>query len=267
MAIIRAKLRTERYDKSGDVISSLAASGLDADSPNQHPLINNPKLLHGHELDLFTMQDHGISGVFVSMTGTANFSEEDDWFINLTATDTQGGVDVYKVNMQYGKGASTAYKVPRGPQQFESILGLWALTLTRSNASALELENSTVEALAEGSEKAQLGSKEDAYLCILTVLLHLHLLPSPDDIVNAVLNDLSAQNIHFRLVEVKDLLLSTLKYSDIVGGQKEATLAALGELYTTSARESNLALSHFGFEELVELLRLHSTSQVAHEYG
>ncbi|KAK6521920.1 hypothetical protein TWF506_002121 [Arthrobotrys conoides] len=490
MAIIRAMLRTKRLDKSGDVISSLAVPGLDPDSPDQHPLIKDPKLLHGHELDLFTMQVHGINGVFVSVDPESRFQralqietdekrsigkllldarsrlaeytglpgvsrglkktldpletffwddlkvrdtahklqsaieaafdilskiqpvitgslsrEEDDWSVNLTTTNEQGGVNTHKINFQFGKGASTAYKVPRGPQQFESVLGLWALTLagfdaeqyhafsfslrssrtrdslravyatevdgqeeskfiqallsrwvkgrfnlqheemTRRNRGYLSkwsgrqgaehhvfgmpastasltdghmlrvsfvhtdnsvlqmcsqdifmlflrstlqstrriggkttirngandddlaFENSTVEELAEIFEKAQLGSKEDAYLCIFTVLIDLHLIPGPGDIVSAVLGDLSVQDIHQRLSEIEDILLSTLKYPHIVGAQKEATLAAFGELYTASARESNVEVSRFGFEGLIKALELHGSSQVFHQYG
>ncbi|KAF3211097.1 hypothetical protein TWF679_006588 [Orbilia oligospora] len=487
MAIIRAMLRTKRLDKSGDVISSLAVPGLDLDSPNQHPLIKDPKLLHGHELDLFTMQVHGITGVFVSADPESHFQramqietgekrnmgkllldarsrlaeytglpgvsrgrkktldpletffwddlkvrdtahklhsaieatfdiisktrplitgslprEEDDWSFNLTTTDEQGGVNTWKVNFQHGKGASTAYKVPRGPQQLESVLGLWALTLTGfdaeqyhafsfslrssrtrdslravyatdvdgqeegkftqallsrwvkgrfnlqheemtrknrgylskwsgrqgaehhvfgmpvsppdghtlrvsfvhtdnsvlqmcsqdifmlflrsllrsargiggkttirkgANEDDLGFENSTVEEIAESFEKAQLGSREDAYLCIFTVLMDLRLIPGPSDIVSAVLDDLSVQDIHRRLSEVEDLLLSAIKYPDIVGSQEEATLTALGELYSTSAKELNSDISRFGFEGLIKTLELYGSSQVIHQYA
>ncbi|KAF3165792.1 hypothetical protein TWF225_001130 [Orbilia oligospora] len=487
MTIIRAMLRTKRLDKSGDVISSLAVPGLDLDSPNQHPLIKDPKLLHGHELDLFTMQVHGITGVFVSADPESHFQramqietgekrnvgkllldarsrlaeytglpgvsrgrkktldpletffwddlkvrdtahklqsaieatfdiisktrplitgslprEEDDWSFNLTTTDEQGGVNTWKVNFQHGKGASTAYKVPRGPQQLESVLGLWALTLTGfdaeqyhafsfslrssrtrdslravyatevdgqeegkftqallsrwvkgrfnlqheemtrknrgylskwsgrqgaehhvfgmpvspadghtlrvsfvhtdnsvlqmcsqdifmlflrsllqsargiggkttirkgANEDDLGFENSTVEEIAESFEKAQLGSKEDAYLCIFTVLMDLRLIPGPSNIVSAVLDDLSVQDIHRRLSEVEDLLLSAIKYPGIIGAQEEATLTALGELYIASAKELNSDISRFGFEGLIKTLELYGSSRIIHQYA
>ncbi|KAK6506587.1 hypothetical protein TWF481_005045 [Arthrobotrys musiformis] len=414
MAIIRAMLRAKRLDKSGDAISSLAVPGLAADSPHQHPLIKEPKLLYGHELDLFTMQIHRINQVFVSIDPDSKFQrarqietdekrntgkllldarsrlaeytgmpgvsrgriraidpletffwddlkardaayklesaikaafdvisktrpiitgsiprEEDDWSINLTTVDAEGNVDACQLFLQFGKGVSTAYKVPRGPQQLESVLGLWALTLTEFDAQQfhafsfslrssktrdslramyiletgerpqeeiiethlshwikgrfkLQHEEMTrknrgylskwsgrqgVEALAECFEKAQIGSKEDAYLCIFTVLKDLYLIPGPEDIVGTVLDDLAAPDILQRLVEVTDLLSPTLKYPGTIWRQQDATLAALGDLYITSAQESNLGVSQFGFEGLIKMLEDNGASRIVHEYG
>ncbi|KAK6535083.1 hypothetical protein TWF281_006380 [Arthrobotrys megalospora] len=489
MAIIRAALRTQRLDKSGDVISSLTVPGLDPNSPDQHPLIKDPKLVHGYELDLFTMQTHGVDGVFVSMDRESTFQraiqteteakrdmgrvlldarsllaeytgmpgvsrklrkvlepretflwddlkvrdlayklqssleatfeviskirpvmtgsglrEEDDWSINLTTTDTLGrGLGgTYKVNLQFGKGASTAFKVPRGPQQLESVLGLWGLTLagfdarqyhshsfsapgsrswdslravyvtelddkdeakaierfwfpwikgrwrlqheemtrknlgyaskwsglpgvehhvygmlsspveghtlrvsfvhtdnsvlqmcgqdifmlflrailrnvgsiggktsirTGTNTTGLKFENTTVEALADAFEKAQLGSQDDAHMCIFTVLRDLKLMPGPKDLIAAVLADRHSDDIRQRLVEVEELLLSMLMYPAAAGCGKDEVLGALGELYVFAAEELNQDVSNFGFDGLVSFLQGNHTSQIVQEFG
>ncbi|KAF3916916.1 hypothetical protein ABW21_db0204932 [Orbilia brochopaga] len=61
MAIIRAMLRTQRLDRMKNVLGSPKGR-----SARLHPFLQDPKLLHGHELDLLALHLHQIDSLTIS---------------------------------------------------------------------------------------------------------------------------------------------------------------------------------------------------------
>ncbi|KAK6353490.1 hypothetical protein TWF696_005453 [Orbilia brochopaga] len=103
MAIIRAMLRTQRLDGMKNVLGSP-----DGCNPRKHPFSQNPRLLHGHELDLLALHLHKID------TLTASAARDVGLEKIVVDRDSKRTIQLDGYEFDYKTG---------GPRSFENVAG------------------------------------------------------------------------------------------------------------------------------------------------
>ncbi|KAF3933260.1 Ankyrin-2 [Dactylella cylindrospora] len=130
----------------------------------------------------------------------------------------------------------------------------------------LSLQNSTVEALADCFESNELGSREDAYMCIFPVLMNMNKMPKLEDTLDAILT----RSFHFRTLDqwkaAEEWLEATVKLEPSLK-INERDVAAFGWMYCTAIDAAHEDMSDWGVDGLCKLVKASPESPVSQAYG
>ncbi|KAJ6257013.1 Ankyrin-2 [Drechslerella dactyloides] len=137
----------------------------------------------------------------------------------------------------------------------QSILGIGGKTEIRTGRNGPDVKNSVVEVIADAFEGAALGSREDAYLCIIPVLHALNKMPAMDDAIRASLKQAEAD------MTVSNWAQAERRLTWLVENFSTSTAATLefwrklAEFYHSAMREPDMKIAKLGFDGTCNLLK------------
>ncbi|KAK6346840.1 hypothetical protein TWF696_006947 [Orbilia brochopaga] len=117
---------------------------------------------------------------------------------------------------------------------------------------SLELENSTIEAMVNRFENAGLGSREDAYVCIIPILYRLNKLPPLDDVMDACIDRAEMYRTENRWVQAQGMLKWLTGNLDTATNPRP--LEKLTEIYHSAMLEKNPDTVKLGFDGICQLI-------------
>lgn len=139
--------------------------------------------------------------------------------------------------------------------------------------SAFLLENSRIEDMANCFENSGLGSREDAYMCIVPLLMRESKLPGMDDALAAVRNHVKSFIKNDNKFTEAETLLQWICSNSSISEAKKPYLE-LAELYRTAMRHQDQKVRTVGFNGVCQLLeqvskgdRSSAMSKLAYQYG
>ncbi|KAF3935762.1 Ankyrin-1 [Dactylella cylindrospora] len=158
---------------------------------------------------------------------------------------------------------------------FQNITDIGGETKTRTPfdlQNTFLLQNSQIEEMANRFEDSGLGSREDAYMCIIPLLIRESKLPGIDDVLNAAQDQVNTYKNDSKWEEAEQLLQWICYSSSVPGDNKPYVM--LGELCRAAMRHPDQRVQAIGFDGVANMLKRasprdrHSNmSRVAHQYG
>ncbi|KAF3213301.1 hypothetical protein TWF106_009589 [Orbilia oligospora] len=280
MAIVRAGLRSQRMAKETDILKR----------DNQEKYRN---ILQDHELDFLATKLEGIETMFVS--------PEQERVLLRTAYIEIFSLQLRKEGLTWKTDCS----------ELEAILGIWAWSLLHYKANnpgfsyrlgkptkrliaaapsarlgeaktwyqvwvqrrlMLEQQNS-IEAMANHFEDSELGSREDAYMCIIPILVRESKLPVSEDVFTAIQDQVAIYKNDGKWEDAEQLLQWVCDKSDVPRVAEAYNM--LGGLYHSAMRHEEGGIRGIGFDGVCKLLKWVSETQnqrsdistLVHQYG
>ncbi|KAF3281992.1 hypothetical protein TWF970_001939 [Orbilia oligospora] len=135
------------------------------------------------------------------------------------------------------------------------------------------LRNSQIEAMADHFENSGLGSREDAYMCIIPMLVRESKLPGSEDVLTAVQDQVAVYKDDGKWEDAEQLLRWMCDNSD--AAQMVKAYNMLGELYHSAMLHYEQSIQTIGFDGVCKLLKWvselqnqnSSVSTLVHQYG
>ncbi|KAK6335252.1 hypothetical protein TWF718_010686 [Orbilia javanica] len=135
------------------------------------------------------------------------------------------------------------------------------------------LENSRVEEMANCFEDSGLGSREDAYMCMVPLLIRERKLPKMDETFATVRRNVKLLIKDGKFTEAEELLLQWIDSNSSIA-ETEKLYLEIAELYRKAMRHRNGGIQAFGFDGVCKLLdrvskgnRDPATSKLVYQYG
>ncbi|KAJ6258218.1 hypothetical protein Dda_7137 [Drechslerella dactyloides] len=125
-------------------------------------------------------------------------------------------------------------------------------TMEQNHAEGLRLQNSTVEAMADFFENSGLGSREDAYMCIIPILQRSKKMPNLKDVVGIAIEQSGKDKGEGNWEEAEGLLRWLSESSNRLGDQRP--YEALVSLYRSAMLTPDSLIYGLGFDGICRML-------------
>ncbi|KAF3158707.1 hypothetical protein TWF788_004536 [Orbilia oligospora] len=265
MAIVRAGLRSQRMAKETDILKK----------DNQEKYRN---ILQGHELDFLATKLEGIETMFVSseqervLLGTADI---EIFSLRLRKEGLAWKTDCSELEAILGIWAWSLLHYKANNPGFSHMLGKPTKRLIAAAPSARlgEAKTCQIEAIADHFENSGLGSREDAYMCIIPLLVRESKLPGSEDVFAVIRDQVAIYKNDGKWEDAKQLLQWICDESDMARVAEAYNM--LGGLYHSAMRHEEGGIRVIGFDGVCKLLKWVSETQnqrsdiskLVHQYG
>ncbi|KAK6358149.1 hypothetical protein TWF730_007503 [Orbilia blumenaviensis] len=147
-------------------------------------------------------------------------------------------------------------------QSIDNIGGKTEVRSQVDGQNTFLLQNNQVEEIANHFENSRLGSREDAYMCIIPMLMRESKLPEMTDVLTAIRKHVKAHRDDGKWKEAEQFLQWICYRSDIAETNKP--YIELGDLYIAAMLQNELEAQVFGFGGARNMLKMAAQPQNNH---
>ncbi|KAF3935568.1 Ankyrin-2 [Dactylella cylindrospora] len=123
--------------------------------------------------------------------------------------------------------------------------------------SRLLLQNNSIEKIADAFEKSELGSREDAYMCIIPVFVNQNIMPTPEDILLDISSEAQKLRNENRWQDAEQLIEQIIQEVTVFSRNGLApALTMLGDLYHDALISPNRAVHYLAYSGVPKLAAL-----------